>query len=180
MHDFVLALRLLRKIPGFTVVAILTLAIGIGASTIVFTIVNGVLLRPLDFPGSDRVVLVWEGDLKEGFTRGYQDQTSPQNFLDWREENTVFEAIGLAANHGGDITRSFIFASEKEALRLSGRFVSSGYFDVFGLQSILGRSFLPEEEKLGARRVAVISHRTWTNLFDQDPEIIGKPFRSRT
>ena len=132
------------------------------------------LLRPLDFPDSDRIVLVWEGDGKEGFSYGYHDQTSPQNFLDWRAENTVFEAIGLAVNHSGDVTRTFIFASEKEALRLSGRFVSHGYFDVFGLQPILGRSFLPEEEKLGARRVAVISYRVWTNLFDNDPSIIGK------
>jgi putative ABC transport system permease protein len=174
MQDLRLALRLLRKNTGFTVVAVLTLAIGIGATTIVFTIVNGVLLRPLNYPDSDRIVLVWEGDYEKGFSHGYHDQTSPANFMDWRRENTVFEAMGLAENHSGDATRSFIYASEKEALRLNGRFVSSGYFKVFALQPILGRSFLPEEEIPGANRVVVISNRLWTNLFDNDPEIIGK------
>ena len=106
MHDLRLALRLFRKNPGFTAVAVLTLAIGIGATTIVFTIVHGVLLRPLDYPDSDRIVLVWEGDTREGFSYGYHDQTSPANFIDWRRQNTVFEAIALSANHSGLATRS--------------------------------------------------------------------------
>ncbi|MCH1506264.1 MAG: ABC transporter permease [Verrucomicrobiales bacterium] len=174
LQNLRLALRLLRKNPGFATVAVLTLAIGIGASTVVFTIVNGVILRPLDYPDSDRIVLVWEGDHEKGFSRAYHDQTSPANFMDWRRENTVFEAMGLAENHSGDATRSFIYASEKEALRLNGRFVSHEYFRVFGLQPVLGRSFMPEEETKGADRVVVISHRLWTNLFDQDADIIGK------
>ena len=174
MHNFRLALRLLRKNPGFTAVAVLTLAIGVGATTIVFTIVNGVLLKPLDYPDSDRIVLVWEGDLQEGFSYGYHDQTSPANFMDWREQNTVFEAIGLAANHSGPVTRSFIYSDGEQAYGLEGRFVSNGFFKVFGLQPKLGRSFLPEEEIPGSRRVVVISHRLWTTHFDNDSEIIGR------
>lgn len=174
MNDLFLALRLLRKNPGFTVVAVLTLAIGIGASTIVFTIVNGVLLRPLDYPDSDRIVLVWEGDHREGFSYGYHDQTSPRNFLDWRRENTVFEAIALAANHSGQITKSFIYAGDNQAYNVEGRFVSNGFFKVFGLQPMLGRTFLPEEETRSSRRVVVVSHRFWTNQLDEDPDVIGR------
>jgi len=174
MNNFRLALRLLLKNPGFTAVAVLTLAIGVGATTIVFTIVNGVLLKPLDYPDSDRIVLVWEGDLQEGFSYGYHDQTSPANFMDWRAENTVFEAIGLAANHSGPITRSFIYSDGEQAYGLEGRFVSNGFFKVFGLQPQLGRSFLQEEEDSGSRRVVVISHRLWTTHFDNDSEIIGR------
>lgn len=91
-RDIRLAFRLLLKNPGFSSVALLTLALGIGATSIVFTIVNGVLLRPLDYPHSDRIVNVWEGSFEDGFTYGYQDQTSPANFMDWRRENTVFES----------------------------------------------------------------------------------------
>ena len=83
-RDTKLAFRLLLKNPGFTSVALLTLALGIGATSIVFTIVNGVLLQPLDYPHSERIVNVWEGSFEDGFTYGYQDQTSPANFLDWR------------------------------------------------------------------------------------------------
>jgi len=174
MHDLRFALRLLSKNPGFTAVAALTLAIGIGATTIVFTIVNGVLLNPLDYPDSDRIVLVWEGDIREGFTYGYHDQTSPANFIDWRKQNTVFEAIGLAANFAGPVTRSFIYSGDTQSYGLQGRFVSKDFFKVFGLQPALGRSFLPDEEKPGSGRVAVISHRLWAALFDEDPDIIGK------
>lgn len=174
MNDLIVALRLLRKNPGFTVVAVLTLAIGIGATTIVFTIVKGVLLQPLDYPDSERIVLVWEGDHKKGFSYGYNDQTSPRNFLDWREQNTVFESMGLMANHWGAVTRSFIFADGKQAYNLEGRFVSKDFFSVFGLQPMLGRTFLTEEEIPGSRRVVVVSHRFWTNQLDQEPNVIGR------
>jgi putative ABC transport system permease protein len=128
----------------------------------------------LDYPDSDRIVLVWEGDLQKGFTYGYHDQTSPANFMDWRDENTVFEAMGLAANFAGPVTKSFMYSGDRQTYNLQGRFVSKDYFKVFGLSPILGRSFLPEEEMPGAGRVAVISHRLWMTLFDEHPDIIGK------
>jgi putative ABC transport system permease protein len=177
LQDFKLAFRLLLKNPGFSAVALLTLALGIGATTIVFTIVNGVLLQPLDYPHSDRIVNVWEGDFEEGFSYGYQDQTSPANFMDWRRENTVFESIALWANFAGQTTRSFIYTEGKEAYNLTGRFVSTHFFKVFGLSPLLGRSFLEEEEVPGAPRVVVISFRLWTQFFENDPEIIGKSMR---
>lgn len=176
-RDTRLAVRLLLKNPGFTSVALLTLALGIGATTIVFTIVNGVLLQPLDYPHSDRIVNVWEGSFEDGFTYGYQDQTSPANFLDWRRENTVFESLALWANFSGQSTRSFIYNDGSEAYNLTGRFVSTNFFKVFGLSPIMGRSFLPEEEIPGAPRVVVISHRLWTQFFENAPEIIGKTMR---
>ncbi|MBI4658665.1 MAG: ABC transporter permease [Verrucomicrobia bacterium] len=174
MNDVGFALRILRKYPGFTGVAVLTLALGIGATSIVFSIVNGVLLRPLDYPGSERIVNVWEGDRSKGFSYGYNDQTSPANFLDWRRENQVFEAIALYANHWGAVTRDFILTGTDEPQRLSGRFVSKDFFAVFGLSPKLGRSFLPEEELRGAPRVVVISHRLWRTIFNSDPRILGR------
>lgn len=174
MNEIRIALRRLRKNLGFTSVAVVTLALGIGASTIVFSIVNGVLLQPLDYPESHRIVNVWEGDHKDGWSYGYHDQTSPANYFDWRRESTSFEALGLIANHSGLLTRSFIFTGGDEAHRLSGRFVSSNFFDVFGLNPIMGRTFFPDEEKRGAPRVVVISHRLWSQLFNQDQDIIGQ------
>lgn len=176
-RDTRLAFRLLLKNPGFSSVALLTLALGIGATSIVFTIVNGVLLQPLDYPHSDRIVNVWEGSFEDGFTYGYQDQTSPANFMDWRRENTVFESIALWANFSGQSTRSFIYTEGNEAYNLTGRFVSTNFFKVFGLSPLVGRSFLPEEELPGAPRVVVISHRLWTQFFENDTAIIGKSIR---
>ncbi len=174
MNEWGIAWRRLRKNAGFTSVAVITLALGIGASTTVFSIVNGVLLQPLDYPESHRIVNVWEGDHKDGWTYGYHDQTSPANYFDWRSQNTTFETLGLFANHGGLITRSFIYTGGDEAHRLSGRFVSNNFFDVFGLKPIMGRTFLPSEEKRGAQRVVVISHRLWSQIFNQDNDIIGQ------
>src|SRR5688500_1879172 len=166
--------RVLRKSPGFTAVAVLTLALGIGATTIVFSIVNGVLLQPLDYPGSGRIVNVWESDPEKGFESSY---TSPATFVDWRRENQVFEAIAFAAHHNGWITLSFIHTGDGIAERLPGRFVSADYFKVFGVEPILGRTFLPEEEVRGSRRVVVISHRLWQQLFNADRGVVGKSIR---
>jgi putative ABC transport system permease protein len=172
MNDLKYALRMLRKNPGFTTVAILTLAIGIGATTTVFSIVNGVLLQPLEYPDSDRIVYVWEADKEKGFQF---NRSSPANFLDWRRENDVFEAIAFDAFHSGPVTRSFIHQDDGRAERLPGRFVSTDYFKVFGQEPLLGRTFGPEEEKRGSARVTVISHRLWQRLYNGDREIVGKP-----
>lgn len=174
MRDIRLALRMLLKNPGFAAVAALTLAIGVGATTIVFTIVNGIILKPLEYPHSDRIVNVWEGNFEEGFTYGYKAQTSPANFMDWRRENTVFESLALWANHSGAVTRSFSYLGKEEAHRLTGRFVSKDFFKVFGVKPFAGRTFHSEEEMPGGARVVVVSHRFWTQYFDNDPSIIGK------
>lgn len=174
LQDLRYGIRMLRKNPGFTAVAVLTLALGIGATTVVFSIVNGVLLQPLEYPGSDRIVNVWEGDTKKGFRNDYNNYTSPATFVDWRRENQVFEAIAFAAHLHGWMTLSFIRTGDGAAERLPGRFVSTNYFKVFGLEPMLGRSFLPEEEVRGARRVVVISHNLWQRRYNGDPGVLGK------
>lgn len=120
MNDLRFASRQLLKHPGFTAVAALTLALGIGATTVVFSIVNGVMLQPLEYPEPDRIVNVWETDPK----KGSMSMTSPANFVDWRRENKVFEAIAFTAEHSGMTTRSFIYTGGGQAHRLPGRFVS--------------------------------------------------------
>ena len=174
MHDIRYALRLLRRNPGFTAVSVLTLALGIGATTIVFSIVNGVLLQPLAYPDSDRIVQVFEGDAEKGFTYNYPNQTSPRNFLDWREKNTVFESIAVYANFKESVTRNFIYTGGDTPRRLNGRFVSTNFFKVFGMTPILGRTFAPQEERRGSARLVVISHSFWDREFNQSPDAIGK------
>ena len=174
MHDIRYALRLLRRYPGFTLICVLTLALGIGATTIVFSIVNGVLLQPLNYPDSHQIVQVFEGDEQDGFTYNYQNQTSPQNFLDWRDKNTVFESIASYANFKESVTRNFIYTGGDIPRRLNGRFVSTNFFKVFGITPILGRTFSPDEERRGSARLAVISHSFWNQEFNQNPNVIGK------
>ena len=174
MNDIKYAFRILFRNPGFTAVAVLTLALGIGATTIVFSIVNGVLLQPLGYPDSDRIVQIWEGDERDGFTRNYQNQTSPQNFLDWREKNTVFESVATYSNFKESVTRNFIYTGGDLPYRLNGRFVTTNFFRVFGQKPLIGRVFTPQEEARGSARVAVISHQLWSGIFNSDPQILGR------
>jgi predicted permease len=171
LQDVSYGTRMLRKNPGFTAVAVLTLALGIGATTTVFSVIKGVLLKPLNYPESERIVHIWETDPDQAMSRA---NTSPANFLDWRGENTVFEAIAFSAENNGNLTRSFVLTGDGPAERLRGRFVSTNFFRVFGVEPRLGRSFLPEEEERGAPRVIVLSHRLWQDRFGGDPAIIGK------
>ena len=176
VQDVSYGTRILRKNPSFTAVAVLTLALGIGATTTVFSVIKGVLLKPLQYPGSERIVYLWETDPEQGLSRA---NTSPANFLDWRRENTVFEAIAFSAEHDGNLTRSFVLTGDGMAQRLRGRFVSTNFFRVFGVEPMLGRSFLPEEEERGANRVIVLSHRLWQERFDGNPAIMASRSRLR-
>ncbi len=171
MNDLRYALRMLRKNPGFTAVAVLTLALGIGATTTVFSIVNGVLLTPLEYPGFERIAYVYESDAEKGFQ---QRHTSPANFVDWRRESQAFEALAFTAEHSGMTTRSFIYTGDGLAERLIGRFVTTNYFKVFGVNPMLGRGFTPEEELSGAKRLVVISHSVWSRIYDSDPNVLGR------
>lgn len=170
MNDFRYAFRQLRKNPGFTVVATLTLALGIGATTLVFSIVNGVLLKPLDYPEPDRIVQIWETDAESGGRK----RTSPAVFTDWQAESRTFEAMAIYAEYSGYLTRSFIYSGDGAAERLKGHFVSADLFKVFGIKPISGREFLPEDDQAGAARVVILSHETWDGLFARDPDIIGR------
>ncbi len=165
LHDLRYTIRKLAARPGFAVVTILTLALGIGATSTVFSVVNGVLLRPLPYPEAERVLIVWEQNPELGL----RDQwASPADFRDWRERNQVFEA--LAAWHW----RTFNARGGGGPQRLGGYAVSAGFFAVMGVDPVLGRGFLPDEDRPGAEKVVVLSEGLWQRLFGADPRIVGQ------
>jgi len=168
IQDLRFGVRMLMKQPGFTLIAALTLALGIGANTAIFSVVNAVLLRPLPYSDPDRLVQVWETKSR---ANRWGDWVSYPDFRDWRERNTVFDEIGacrtLAFNlTGGDSPES-----------LAGAYVSASLFTVLGVKPILGRTFLDEEDRPGANRVAVISHGLWQRRFGADHDLVGKTIR---
>jgi predicted permease len=162
IQDLRYGVRTLRKSPGFAAVAVLTLAIGIGANTAIFSFVNGVLLKPLPYGEPERIVRVLEKP-----PGGGRNGISTLNFLDWQHDNTVFEY--MAAQTGGSVT----LTGRSEPVQLRGARVSPHYFDIFGIQPVLGRSFAPDEDQLGKERVAILSHPLWNSQFGADPGIIG-------
>jgi putative ABC transport system permease protein len=163
LRDLQYACRTLAKSPGFTVVSLLTLAIGIGANTAIFSFVDSALLKPLPYPDADRIVRVLEKP--PGFPR---NGIATLNFLDWQSQNTVFEH--MAAQSGGPLT----LTGFGEPVQLRGARVSAQYFNIFGIKAVLGRTFAPDEDQRGKERVAVLSHALWTSQFGADPKLIGR------
>ena len=163
LQDLKFGLRTLRKSPGFTAVALATLAVGIGATTAIFSFVDGVLLKPLPYANPDRIVMVLEKP-----PGGGHNGISTLNFLDWAHENSVFEFI--AAQTGGSVTLTGV----EEPVQLRGMRVSADYFNVFGVSAELGRTFAPGEDQLGHENVAVISHAFWQSQFGGERSIIGR------
>lgn len=158
------ALRGLRRSPSFTAIALLTLALGIGANTAIFSFINGVLLQPLPYRDAHRLVMVWEkppGHQRNGI--------STLNFLDWKQQNTVFENMA-AINYGGSVTLTGVGQPEE----LQGAQVSASYFQVFGVQAALGRTFASDEDQAGKSQVAILSHRLWESRFGSDSSIVGR------
>ena len=166
MNDFRFALRQLLKHPGFTAVAVITLALGIGANTAIFTLVNRVLLSPLPFREPDRLVMVRSTDLANDLT---DSSVAGPDFLDWRSGSRAFEA--LAAAQGG---LRFNLTGRGEPVSLAGGFVTPEFFKVFDLPIQLGRTFLPEEAETGQEHRLVLSHGAWQRRFGGDPEIVGQ------
>jgi putative ABC transport system permease protein len=158
--------RMLAKRPGFTLVAIITLALGIGANTAIFSVVNTVLLRPLSYKEPDRLMMVWEDASQQGFPR---NSTTPANFIDWRDQNQVFEGMAALGRESFNLTG----AGEPE--KIDGRRVSATLFDLLGVEPQLGRAFLREEDQPGGNRVVIISHGLWQRRFGSDVNIVGKP-----
>ncbi|HUO29792.1 MAG TPA: ABC transporter permease, partial [Bryobacteraceae bacterium] len=158
------AIRTLRRSPGFTIIALLTLALGIGANTAIFSFVNGVLLKPLPYRDPHSIVRVLERP-----PGGGHNGISTLNYLDWKNQNTVFEHMA-AINYGGSVT---LTGSGRPEL-IPGVSVGASYFDIFGVQPVLGRTFAPDEDQLGKSQVVVLSHRLWENRFGADPTIIGR------
>jgi putative ABC transport system permease protein len=163
LRDIRHSVRTLRQSPGFTAVAVLTLAIGIGANTAIFSFVDAMLLRPLPYPDADRIVRVMEKP-----PRGERNGISTLNFLDWQRDNTVFDF--MSAQTGDAVT----LTGGSEPVQLRGGLVSAGYFKVFGAEPELGRTFLPGEDQLGKHQVAVISHSIWVTQFGADPSIVNR------
>ncbi len=169
-QDLGYGLRLLRKHPGFTVVAVLTLALGIGANTAIFSLVNATLLRPLPYPNPDQIVMVW-GTNPGGF--GWRGKTgfSALNFLDYQEQNQVF--AHLATFNDADFTLTGVDNPE----RIRGARVTAAFFSVLEVKPMLGRTLLPEEEQAGQDRVVVLSYGLWQRRFGSDPKMIGQTIR---
>ncbi len=162
-QDMRYGVRSLVKARGFAAVAILTLALGIGANSAIFSFVDGVLLKPLPYASADRILYLWEKP-----PGGGNNVVSAMNYLDWRAQSTVFETV--VATTGGAMTLS---GRGEPTLMRVGR-VSSGYFDVYGIKPAVGRTFQPDEDQPGKHYVVVLSHAMWQTQFGGDPQIVGQ------
>ena len=159
--------RMLLKNPGFALVAIVTLALGIGANTTIFSVINSLLLKPIPFPDADRLVLVWQSQANDPKDRNI---VSAPNYWDWQRQNDVFEKMAILDSAG----KGYNLSGGGDPDRVSGVRVSAGFFDVLGVKPRLGRTFLPEEEQPGNHQVMVLSDGLWRSRYNSDPNIIGK------
>ncbi len=162
-QDIRYGLRTLRKNPGFTAVAILALALGIGANTAIFSVINGVLLRPLGYPDPGRLVTIVETD--QQFSHA---SVAYPNYLDWRRQSQSFTDIGVARSD------DFNFTGAGQPEQLSGEYVSASLFPVLGAVPFIGRNFLAQEDRQGAACVVMLSYEFWSLRFGGDPNISGK------
>ncbi len=165
LQDIQYGARTLIKSPGFTVVALLTLAVGIGANTAIFSFVDGVMLKPLPFENADRIMRVLEKPPGDPDAR---NGISTMNFLDWQRQNTVF--LYLAARTGGSVTLTGV----ANPVQLRGARVSARWFDIWGIPPAIGRRFAPDEDQMGKHRLAVLNNAIWRSQFGADPKIVGR------
>jgi putative ABC transport system permease protein len=165
VRDLRTSVRTLAKKPGFTIVVVLMLAVGIATNTAIFSVVNGVLLRALPYQQDDRIVTIWQTAPKRGVDR---EETSPANYFDWQEQSQSFEQFGMAEPWGHLLTGE----AEPEANR--SWVVSPGFFEALGARPILGRVFLPEEYQAGGSNVVMIGYNWWQSHFGGDPNLIGR------
>ncbi len=163
IQDLRYGLRQLRRNPGFTAVAVITLALGIGANTAIFSVVNGVLLNPLPYPQPDQLVTLHES--KPNFETG---SISYPNFLDWQKENHTFSSMAVARHD------SFTLTGVGDAEQVSAEFISSTFFSLLGVKPVIGRTFTPDENQKGAGAVALISERLWKRKFGSARNVLGK------
>ena len=165
LQDLRYGLRMLARTPAFTGVAVLTLALGIGANTAIFTVVNALLLRPLPYADPGRLVMVWQDMRARG---GPADEwASPGNFADWRKAQDIFEDVAAIGGYRPTLTGG----SEPEPI--PGEQVSHEYFKVLGINAIVGRNFRPEDDVPNAPRVAMIGNGLWTRRFGGNPSVVG-------
>ncbi len=159
------AVRMLVRTPAFSLVAILTFAVGIGVNTAVFSVINGVLLRALPYPAADRITLVWLDNRREHIS---DDITSYPNYLDWRDQNSTYAELA------GFSPTSFSLTGAGEPERLAGAAVTANFFDVMGIQPAIGRVFGPASEVEGRDGVAVLSRGLWRRRFGEAPDVLGR------
>ena len=168
LQDIRYAFRMLLKRPGFTVIVVLTLALGIGANTTIFSALDAVLLNPLPYKDPDRLVVIWETNKHLGPEMWDRNEVAMGNFLDWRSRNQNFDQLAALFDTAMNLT------GVGEPQRIQSCVVTTNFFQAIGVQPMLGRSFLPEEEKPGAPFTVILSHDLWQRQFGSDPNIINK------
>jgi putative ABC transport system permease protein len=166
VRDLAYAIRSWRRRPGAMLAAVAALALGIGANTAVFSVVAGVLLRPLPYDRPERIVMVWQDMRARGGPE--REWASPGHFVAWRDKADVFEAVGAVRGWQPNLTG----VSDPERLR--GAAVSQGYFAALGVPAALGRVFSPEDDAPGGEPIAILSHAMWARRFNSDPSIVGR------
>lgn len=166
LHDLRSSTRTLLKHPGFVITTTLILALGIGANTTIFSVINTVLMRPLPYKDPDRLVMIWETNQPNGVPRSI---VSPANFLDWKKQNQVFDNLAAFRFWYYTVTG----AGDPE--RYQGARVSAGFFPLLGVQPEIGRNFGPEDEQVGRDRVVILSHALWQRRFGANPNVVGQP-----
>jgi putative ABC transport system permease protein len=165
LRDIRYGIRSLVRRPGFTAIAVATLALGIGANTAIFSVVNAVLLRPLPYRDSGRIVTLWQNNLKAGVSR---NDVSPANFLDWREQNKSFESMAGIEPFG------FSMIGNGEPERFPAWLVTSGFFEVLGAGALHGRTFTPTDYEPGNERVVVVGYALWQRRFGGSQNLVGQ------
>jgi len=166
IKDIRYSIRLMIKSPGFTAVALIALALGIGANTAIFTVVNAVLFNPLPYPAPDRLVTVYATNPGQGQSRV---PLSVADFLDWRARNQSFEPLAAYSN------APLNYTGGETPEQIQGLAVTADFFTVFGVHPAMGRTFLPDEDKPDSNQVAVVSYGFWQRYLDSDPERVGQP-----
>ncbi len=166
LQDFRFGLRMLVKKPAFTLIAVITLALGIGANAAIFSVVNAVLLRPLPYPSAERLMTVWENHTKRDGPE--REWTSPPGFEDWRDQAKSFDHVVALQGWGPTLT------GQGDPEQLVGALVSHNTFEMLGVAPALGRAFRPEEDQRGAEGVVIISQSLWQRRFGADPALVGK------
>src|SRR5713226_6895032 len=165
LQDIRYAVRLLLHHPGFTIVTVLTLALGIGGNAAIFSVINAVLLRQLPYRDPDRVVMIWQDASRIGFPRA---NPSPADYADWKAQNSVFEDTALL------VWRSANLTGDGPPERVSTGAVSANLFPLLGVQPLLGRLFRPEDDAPEAPKVALLSYSLWQRRYGADAGLVGR------
>ena len=165
LQDIRFGLRMLLKSPSMSIIATIALALGIGANTAIFSVVNAVLLRPLPFPEPDSLVSLYESDTQFGYRWGAH---SYPNFMDLRAQNTVLERVSSYRSS------NYVMTGRGEPARLQGLVATADLFPLLGVAPMLGRTFHPDEDKPSTTRVAILSHALFQKRFNSDPSIVNQ------